>query len=63
MRARYKPLCAGDLMTRAVCASPSIFTLAAKTSERDGLLVAAGGASGRLDVFCDLSHRAYSLSV
>ena len=49
-------------MTRAVCASPSIFTLAAKTSERDGLLVAAGGASG-LDVFCDLSHRAYSLSV
>jgi len=53
----------GDLMTRAVCASPSIFTLAAKTSERDGLIVAAGGASGRLDVFCDLSHRAYSLSV
>ena len=35
-------------MTRAVCASPSIFTLAAKTSERDGLLVAAGGASHRM---------------
>ena len=49
-------------MTRALCTSDSVFALAAQEFERDGLVVAAGGAGDTLDVFCE-AHRSFTLSL
>ena len=54
----------GKLQTRAVCSSPSAFALAARRSGgASSSVVAVGGASRTIDIFCELTHPAYSIPV
>jgi hypothetical protein len=50
-------------MTRALCSSPSVYALAARHFDADGVVVAAGGTAGGVDLFVDVSHRSYTLAL
>eukprot|EP00967_Tisochrysis_lutea_P063164 scaffold81391_cov44-Tisochrysis_lutea.AAC.2 len=58
---RYNWSLTGELHTRALCSSPSVYALSARRFEGRGVVVAAGGSADGVDIFMDTSHRAYTL--
>jgi len=61
--ALYNWCITGELQTRATVSCASAFALAARNLGGCDCLVAVGGVGNMMDVFCDMSHPAFSLAV
>ncbi|XP_061568673.1 THO complex subunit 6 homolog [Cololabis saira] len=55
-------LLGGDIKAQIVCTSQSLNTLQLNTNSTEHRVLTAGGSSSKIDVFTNLSYRAFSLS-